>query len=170
VEDVEQLGAALEQSQDDAAAAAMVFQAQRQADAAALAKLVQVRAPSPGSGCCFYCCCSCCRRAPATTQNHQSARCARVLQIGYPWQYMQSQINSKLWTLRFLVLMALNKVAPALFSPPIFLMIQQHELSYSTILARAQATSRRLAALVGAVLVGLAALLVRRAMAGGAAA
>jgi hypothetical protein len=93
-----------------------------------------------------------------------------LLQIGYPWQYMQSQLNQQLWTLRFLLLMALNKVLPALFSPPIFLMVQQPELSYSTILSRAQATSRRLAALAGAVLVGLAALLVRRALAGGAAA
>jgi hypothetical protein len=92
-----------------------------------------------------------------------------LLQIGYPWQYMQSQLNQRLWTLQFLVLAAANRLLPALFSPPIFLMVQEPQLSYSTILARAQATTRRLAALVAAVVAVLVAVLLRTAAAGGAA-
>lgn len=82
--------------------------------------------------------------------------------MGYPWQYNQAPLRKLLWTVQFAVTMALNKLVPALIAPPIFMMVQDPNLSYSHILHRAQGTGWWLAALAGAVVAALLATVVLR--------
>jgi kynurenine 3-monooxygenase len=79
----------------------------------------------------------------------------RLVQIGYPYQYNQDQFGKLVWTLGFLGRNALNKLLPSVFHPPSFLMVQDWTLSYSTILDRADATTRRICVLVGGIGTGL---------------
>ncbi len=43
-----------------------------------------------------------------------------LLQVGAPYQYGQDKAGQMLWAAKFVVLMALSKLLPWLFSPPIF--------------------------------------------------
>jgi 2-polyprenyl-6-methoxyphenol hydroxylase-like FAD-dependent oxidoreductase len=57
----------------------------------------------------------------------------RLVQISYPWQYNQNPLQKRLWGFNFLLRLLLNRLFPFLFKPHSFLLIQQHELSYSEI-------------------------------------
>lgn len=49
----------------------------------------------------------------------------RVVQIGYPWQYMlpEWKVQIAIFRANFMVRMLLNKVLPSVFHKPIFLQI-----------------------------------------------
>ncbi|MGB3653343.1 MAG: NAD(P)/FAD-dependent oxidoreductase [Rivularia sp. (in: cyanobacteria)] len=79
----------------------------------------------------------------------------RLMQVGYPWQYNQAPIRKKLWNLNFLLRLSLSKILPFLISPPAFFMIQNHQLSYSEILNKAERTTRILYAIMVIILFGL---------------
>ena len=79
----------------------------------------------------------------------------RLVQIGYPYQYNQDQVGKMVWTLGFLGRNTLNKLIPSVFHPPSFLMVQDWSLSYSTILDRADETTRRICVLIGGIGTGL---------------
>ena len=66
----------------------------------------------------------------------------RLVQIGYPWQYNQNPLQKRLWSINFLLRLLLNRLLPYLFNPHSFLLIQQHELSYSEILAKSNRTTQ----------------------------
>ncbi len=65
----------------------------------------------------------------------------RLVQISYPWQYNQNPLQKRLWGINFLLRLLLNRVFPWLFNPHSFLLIQQHELSYSEILTKSDRTT-----------------------------
>ncbi len=71
-------------------------------------------------------------------------------QIGGPYQYGVQLFAKALWQMRFLGLMALNKVLPSIFHPPIMIMVQKSDLAYSEILRRAEESARRVKALAAA--------------------
>ncbi|MEH2015877.1 FAD-dependent oxidoreductase [Nostoc sp.] len=73
----------------------------------------------------------------------------RLAQISYPWQYSQDLLQKRLWSLNFFLRLLLNRLFPFLFSPHSFLLIQNHELSYSEILAKSNRTTQVLAILGG---------------------
>ncbi len=73
----------------------------------------------------------------------------RLVQISYPWQYNQDPFQKRLWSLNFFLRLLLNRLFPFLFFPHSFLLIQNHELSYSEILAKSNRTTQVLAILVG---------------------
>ena len=73
----------------------------------------------------------------------------RLAQISYPWQYNQDLLQKRLWSLNFFLRLLLNRLFPFLFSPHSFLLIQNHELSYSEILAKSNRTTQVLAILGG---------------------
>lgn len=82
----------------------------------------------------------------------------RLVQISYPWQYNQDQLQKKLWSINFFVRLILNRLLPFLFNSHSFLLIQNHELSYSEILAKSQRTTQFLTMLGGLailILIGL---------------
>jgi len=66
----------------------------------------------------------------------------RLVQISYPWQYNQDPLQKRLWTLNFSLRFLLSRVFPFLFNPHSFLLIQNHELSYSEILAKSNRTTQ----------------------------
>lgn len=66
----------------------------------------------------------------------------RLVQISYPWQYNQDPLQKKLWSLNFFVRLILNRLFPFIFNAHSFLLIQNHELSYSEILAKSNRTTR----------------------------
>ena len=68
----------------------------------------------------------------------------RLVQISYPWQYNQNPLQKRLWGINFLLRLLLNRLLPFLFNPHCFLLIQQHELSYSEILAKSNRTTQAL--------------------------
>lgn len=68
----------------------------------------------------------------------------RLVQISYPWQYNQNPLQKRLWGINFLLRLLLNRLLPFLFNPHSFLLIQQHELSYSEILAKSNRTTQAL--------------------------
>ena len=72
----------------------------------------------------------------------------RLVQISYPWQYNQNPLQKRLWNINFLLRLLLNRLLPFLFNPHSFLLIQQHQLSYSEILARSNRTTKILFVLV----------------------
>ncbi|AFZ42627.1 FAD dependent oxidoreductase [Halothece sp. PCC 7418] len=73
----------------------------------------------------------------------------RLVQISYPWQYNQDLLQKRLWTVNFLIRLFLHRILPFLFQPHSFLLIQNHELSYSDILAKSNRTTRLLFSLGG---------------------
>ncbi|MEH2117337.1 FAD-dependent oxidoreductase [Nostoc sp.] len=73
----------------------------------------------------------------------------RLAQISYPWQYNQDLLQKRLWSINFFMRLLLNRLFPFLFSPHSFLLIQNHELSYSEILAKSNRTTQVLAILGG---------------------
>lgn len=66
----------------------------------------------------------------------------RLVQISYPWQYNQDPLQKRLWTLNFFLRFILSRVFPFLFNPHSILLIQNHELSYSEILAKSNRTTQ----------------------------
>ncbi|MDJ0799493.1 MAG: NAD(P)/FAD-dependent oxidoreductase [Calothrix sp. MO_167.B12] len=76
----------------------------------------------------------------------------RLVQISYPWQYNQDIWQKRLWSINFFLRFALNRLFPFLFSPHSFLLIQNHELSYSEILAKSNRTTQLLSMLGGLVI------------------
>lgn len=66
----------------------------------------------------------------------------RLVQISYPWQYNQDPLQKRLWILNFFLRFLLSRVVPFLFNPHSFLLIQNHELSYSEILAKSNRTTQ----------------------------
>ncbi|BAY61475.1 hypothetical protein NIES22_15400 [Calothrix brevissima NIES-22] len=66
----------------------------------------------------------------------------RLVQISYPWQYNQDSLQKRLWSLNFFLRLMLNKLLPFVFHPHSFVMIQNHELSYSEILAKSNRTTQ----------------------------
>jgi hypothetical protein len=60
------------------------------------------------------------------------------MQIAFPWQYSNYSpiTHTLLWAWRFLALAQLSKLLPGLFSPLVYMMLQDPGLSYSTILER----------------------------------
>lgn len=82
-----------------------------------------------------------------------------MLQIGFPLQYNQYPFLRMLWNIRFLAQVLANKVLPFLVAPPLFLMIQDPQKSYSSVLAATEHSRRVLYVLAGALVAGLAWLL-----------
>ncbi len=66
----------------------------------------------------------------------------RLVQISYPWQYNQDPLQKRLWSLNFFLRFLLSRVFPFLFNPHSFLLIQNHELSYSEILNKSNRTTQ----------------------------
>ena len=79
----------------------------------------------------------------------------RLVQISYPWQYNQDPLQKRLWSINFFIRFLLSRVFPFLFNPHSFLLIQNHELSYSEILAKSNRTTQVLYLLVGLIIVVL---------------
>ncbi|BAY25947.1 hypothetical protein NIES2100_57570 [Calothrix sp. NIES-2100] len=73
----------------------------------------------------------------------------RLAQISYPWQYNQDLVQKRLWSLNFFLRLLLNRLLPFIFNPHSFLLIQNHELSYSEILAKSNSTTQILLSLGG---------------------
>jgi hypothetical protein len=85
--------------------------------------------------------------------------CLCCLQIGFPLQYNQYPLLRALWNIRFLAQVVAHKVLPFLISPPLFLMIQDPQQSYSSVLAATERSRRILYVLVAALVAGAAWLL-----------
>ncbi|AUT04304.1 FAD-binding monooxygenase [Nostoc sp. CENA543] len=76
----------------------------------------------------------------------------RLVQISYPWQYNQDILQKRLWSINFFARLILNRLLPFLFSNHSFLLIQNHELSYSDILAKSERTTQLLWVLGGLII------------------
>ena len=79
----------------------------------------------------------------------------RLVQISYPWQYNQNPGQKRWWSLNFLLRLQLSRLFPLIFNPHSFLLIQNHELSYSEILAKSNRTTQFLY-ILGALLILIA--------------
>ncbi|ACB50123.1 unknown [Crocosphaera subtropica ATCC 51142] len=81
----------------------------------------------------------------------------RLVQISYPWQYNQDPLQKKLWSINFFIRLILSRFLPFIFNPHSFVLIQNHELSYSEILAKSNRTTFILLSLgvVGIILISL---------------
>jgi len=79
----------------------------------------------------------------------------RLVQISYPWQYNQDQLQKRLWSINFFLRLFLHRLFPFLFNPHSFLLIQNHELSYSEILTKSNRTTQALAILGGLIILSL---------------
>jgi 2-polyprenyl-6-methoxyphenol hydroxylase-like FAD-dependent oxidoreductase len=77
----------------------------------------------------------------------------RLVQISYPWQYNQDQLQKRLWSINFFLRLIFNRLLPGVFSPHSFILIQNHELSYSQILTKSNITTRNLSILGGLIIV-----------------
>lgn len=75
----------------------------------------------------------------------------RLVQISYPWQYNQDPLQKKIWGVNFLIRLGLSRLLPFMFSPHSIMLIQNHELSYSEILAKSDRTTQLLSILGGAI-------------------
>ena len=73
----------------------------------------------------------------------------RLVQISYPWQYNQDPLQKRLWSINFFIRFLLSRAFPFLFAPHSFLLIQNHELPYSEILAKSNRTTQVLYFLIG---------------------
>ncbi len=71
----------------------------------------------------------------------------RLVQISYPWQYNQDPLQKRLWSLNFFLRFLLHRLLPFVFSPHSFVLIQNHELSYSEILTKSNKTTKLLGVL-----------------------
>ncbi|MCF4967038.1 FAD-dependent oxidoreductase [Nostoc sp. CMAA1605] len=76
----------------------------------------------------------------------------RLVQISYPWQYNQDALQKRLWSINFFARLILNRLLPFIFSNHSFLLIQNHELSYSEILAKSERTTQLLWVLGGLII------------------
>ena len=79
----------------------------------------------------------------------------RLVQISYPWQYNQDPFQKRLWSLNFFLRFFLSRLLPFLFSPHSFLLIQNHELSYSEILRKSNKTTQTIFGLFGLIILAL---------------
>lgn len=75
----------------------------------------------------------------------------RLVQVSYPWQYNQDPLQNKIWGVNFLIRLGLSRLLPFVFSPHSIMLIQNHELSYSEILAKSDRTTQLLSILGGAI-------------------
>lgn len=82
-----------------------------------------------------------------------------LLQIGFPLQYNQYPLLRALWNIRFLAQVVAHKLLPFLISPPLFLMIQDPQQSYSSVLAATERSRRVLYIIAAALVAGVAWLL-----------
>ncbi|NES20010.1 MAG: FAD-dependent monooxygenase [Symploca sp. SIO3E6] len=73
----------------------------------------------------------------------------RLAQTSYPWQYNQDPLRKRLWSLNFFLRLLLSRGLPFLFNPHSFLLIQNHQLSYSEILVKSNSTTKLLGILGG---------------------
>ncbi|QSJ15912.1 FAD-dependent monooxygenase [Nostoc sp. UHCC 0702] len=88
----------------------------------------------------------------------------RLVQIGYPWQYNQAPLRSKLWNINFLIRLLLSRLLPFIFSPPAFFLIQNSQLSYKEIWVMVQRTTKSLYVLGFIVICGFLVLTLRIAL------
>jgi kynurenine 3-monooxygenase len=72
----------------------------------------------------------------------------KLVQTAFPWQYNQDKFRRQLWNISFFLRLILSRILPFIFSPPAFMMIQNHELNYSEIWQRSQRTTFRLWVLI----------------------
>ncbi len=79
----------------------------------------------------------------------------RLVQFSYPWQYNQDPFQKRLWSINFFLRFLLSRVFPFLFNPHSFLLIQNHELSYSEILNKSNQTTQYIFILLGFVILTL---------------
>jgi hypothetical protein len=75
-----------------------------------------------------------------------------IMSFGFPYQYNQKPIMTKLFYLNFAFRLLLNKFLPRVFNKPAFFMIQDHTLSYTEVLKKCNATTRRIKLLLMSVL------------------
>ena len=78
----------------------------------------------------------------------------RLAQTAYPWQYNQDIVRKRLWSVNFFIRLVLSKVLPFIFSPPAFILIQNHQLSYREIWNKAEKTTKVIYTLLGLILAG----------------
>ncbi|MDJ0580841.1 NAD(P)/FAD-dependent oxidoreductase [Crocosphaera sp.] len=71
----------------------------------------------------------------------------RLVQISYPWQYNQDILQKRLWSVNFFARLLLSRFLPFMFSPHSFVLIQNHQLSYSEILTKSNRTTKMLLSL-----------------------
>lgn len=64
-----------------------------------------------------------------------------LAQFAFPWQYNQAPLRKSLWSVNVFLRLVLSKLLPYVFNPPAFILLQNHQLSYQEILARAQRTT-----------------------------
>jgi kynurenine 3-monooxygenase len=67
-----------------------------------------------------------------------------LAQVAYPWQYNQDSVGKLLWYVNFFLRLLLSRLLPFIFSPPAFLLIQNHQLSYQQIWIMVERTTKRL--------------------------
>ena len=72
-----------------------------------------------------------------------------LAQTAFPWQYNQDIPRKRLWTINFFVRLLLSRILPFIFSPPAFLLIQNHQLSYQKIWMMAEKTTKIIYILLG---------------------
>ena len=84
-----------------------------------------------------------------------------TVRVAAPFQYSQAPLRSQIWTMSFLARFLLHKALPGVFDLPLFLLVQQSELSYSEVLRRGRRGARRSTALLCLVAAGALRLLVR---------
>lgn len=77
-----------------------------------------------------------------------------LAQTAAPWQYNQAPLRGRLWAIAFVLRLGLSKLLP-IISPPAFVLIQNHELSYQDIWRREQQTTRTLIGLLSIFLITL---------------
>eukprot|EP00931_Biecheleriopsis_adriatica_P075252 TRINITY_DN49169_c0_g1_i1.p1 TRINITY_DN49169_c0_g1~~TRINITY_DN49169_c0_g1_i1.p1 ORF type:complete len:558 (+),score=111.31 TRINITY_DN49169_c0_g1_i1:25-1674(+) len=73
----------------------------------------------------------------------------RMVAVAAPFQYSQAPWRGRLWTASFLTRFLLNKALPKVFDLPVFLLVQQSELSYREVWQRGGRGARRARALLG---------------------
>lgn len=82
----------------------------------------------------------------------------RLVQTAYPWQYNQDILGKRLWSINFFIRLLLSRILPFIFSPPAFMLIQNHQLSYGEIWRMAQRTTIYIFVLGIAIILGTLAL------------
>jgi len=81
-----------------------------------------------------------------------------LAKVAYPWQYNQDMASKFLWYINFFARLLLSQLLPFIFSPPAFLLLQNHELSYHQIWVRVERTTKALYILGAIILCDLLAL------------
>eukprot|EP01038_Epipyxis_sp_PR26KG_P010674 gene10674-14335_t len=70
-------------------------------------------------------------------QNHRLPEIKALIKLmifGYPYQYDQYPLRNELWKIGAAIRLLLNKLFPFVIDPPAFLMIQNHNLKYQTVM------------------------------------